>query len=289
MTPLGLAVGASSLIIPVYISECAPPAIRGRLVGIFECALQVFQVIGFWINYGVNLHVSGKSDAQWQIPFGFQLVPASLLIISMVFQPESPRWLIQNSQSEKAIRGLSKIRMLSPDHEYIQWEVGMVQQQLEHENLLGANNNLLAKLKETFSAGIRRRLFLGMALMMLQNLSGINALNYYSPTIFKSIGFSGTSVGLLATGVFGLVKTTSTILFMMFGIDRLGRRKAMLIGSAGAIVALYYLGGYSALSHSFTTTAKAKKDGGAYVAILMIYVFAIFYAMSWNGIPWVFW
>lgn len=163
----------------------------------------------------------------------------------------------------------------------------MVQQQVEHENLLGTNSSLLSKLKETFSASVRGRLFLGIALIF-QNLSGINALNYYSPSIFKPIGFTGTRVGLLATGVFGIVKATATVIFMFVGIDRLGRRKAMLIGSVGAMIALYYIAAYTAVSHSFTST-HVKKDGGAYVAILMIYVFAVFYAMSWNGIPWVFW
>ena len=75
---------------------------------------------------------------------------------------------------------------------------------------------------------------MGMALMMLQNLSGINALNYYSPTIFKSVGFKGTSVGLMATGVFGIIKASATFAFMIFGIDRLGRPKSMLNGSVGA-------------------------------------------------------
>ena len=77
-------------------------------------------------------------------------------------------------------------------------------------------------------------------------------------------------MGLLATGVFGIIKAFATFAFMIFGIDRLGRRKSMLIGSCGALVAMYYLGGYTTVSHSFE--GKAKKDGGAYVAIVMIYI-----------------
>lgn len=123
--------------------------------------------------------------------------------------------------------------------------------------------------------------------MMLQNLSGINALNYYSPTIFESIGFTGTSVGLLATGVFGLVKAFTTVIFMFLGVDKLGRRRSLIIGSMGALVAMFYLAGFTKLSHSFE--GEAKRNAGAYVAIVMIYVFAIFYAISWNGIPWIFW
>jgi MFS family permease len=249
--------------------------------------LQVSQIIGFWVNYGVNEHISVSSDAQWRIPFGLQLIPGTLLVVLMLLQPESPRWLIKNGQRAKAINNLSFIRKLAAEDAYTQWEADTIEEQLRHEAEAGDSQPFFVKIKEVFLPGNRYRLFLGMSLMMLQNLSGINALNYYSPTIFKSIGFSGTSVGLLATGVFGIVKCTATILFMVLGIDHLGRRKSMIIGSSGAIVAMYYLAGYTKLSRSFETTAS--RDAGAYIAIVMVYIFAVFYAISWNGIPWVFW
>ncbi|KAH8883732.1 MFS quinate transporter QutD [Thozetella sp. PMI_491] len=282
----GLAVGASSLIVPQYISECSPPAIRGRLIGVFEIVLQFAQIIGFWVNYGVNQNISSRLDSQWQIPFALQLLPGSLLVLFMFFQPESPRWLIKAGREEQAMHNLSRIRSLPSNDPYILWEVDSVKEQLQREHDLGAHRSLWKQLSEVFASGNRNRLFLGMGLMMLQNLSGINALNYYSATIFQSVGFTGTSVGLLATGVFGIVKTTATAVFMIFGVDRLGRRKSLLIGSAGALVAMFYLGGYTTVSKSFS--GQAPQDGGAYLAIVMIYLFAIFYAMSWNGIPWIF-
>jgi MFS family permease len=249
--------------------------------------LQFAQVVGFWVNYGVNQNISKTADMQWQIPFALQLIPGSLLVILMFFQPESPRWLLKAGRDEQALNSLNRIRCLEVTDPYIQWEVETVKEQLQREHDLGAHETLWKKLKEVFMKGNRNRLFLGMALMMLQNLSGINALNYYSPTIFQSIGFSGTSVSLLATGVFGLVKAFATMAFMLFGIDRLGRRRSLIIGSCGALLAMFYLGGYTAVSKSFS--GGAKQDGGAYVAIVMIYLFAVFYAMSWNGIPWIFW
>ncbi|KAI2463022.1 general substrate transporter [Annulohypoxylon bovei var. microspora] len=282
----GLGVGAVTLVVPQYISECSPPAIRGRLVGVFETVLQFSQIVGFWVNYGVNKNISGTSDAQWRIPFSIQLVPGTLLILLMLLQPESPRWLIKAGKTDKARDVLERIRCLPRDDGYITWEIDVVKEQLHQESELGATRPLSAKLKEIMQSGNRGRLALGMSIMMLQNLSGINALNYYSPKIFKSIGFSGTSVGLLATGVFGIVKTMATFIFICFGIDTLGRRKAMLIGSVGAMFAMFYLGAYSKVSGSFQHTVV--QDGGAYVAIIMIYVFAVFYAISWNGIPWVF-
>lgn len=221
------------------------------------------------------------------ISFGLQLLPGTLLVLFMLLQPESPRWLVKAGKADTARRCLSNIRRLSADDSYISWEMESVAEQLARESELGASRSFGAKLKEALSSGNRWRLFLGMGLMMLQNLSGINALNDYSPTIFKSIGFTGTSVSLLATGMFGIVKATATFLFMTFGVDQLGRRKSMLIGSSGALFAMFYLAGYTKVSGSFN--GGASQDGGAYAAIVMIYLFSIFYAISWNGIPWIFW
>lgn len=121
-------------------------------------------------------------------------------------------------------------------------------------------------------------------------MSGINALNYYSPSIFKSIGLTSTSVGLLATGIFGIIKTGSTTLYMTWGVDKLGRRMSLIIGSFGAAVALYYLAAFTKLSKCFEIDpdVSTNRSPGAYVAIVMVYVFAAFYAISWNDIPWIF-
>lgn len=279
------------MIIPVYISESGPPAIRGRLIGVFEIFLQFSQIIGFWVNYGVNIHVSPTSDAQWHIPFALQLIPGSLLVICMFLQPESPRWLLNAGRTEQARKVLQRLRQLPADHAYLDWEINSVLHQIEDEASHGAKKGLLAKLREMVLPANRVRLMLGIALMFIQNMSGINALNYYSPSIFQSIGFTGTSVGLLATGIFGIVKASATGLYMIWGVDALGRRQSLMIGSAGAAVALFYLGIYSKLSGSFDAGALTggEKTAGAYVAIVMVYVFAVFYAISWNGIPWIFW
>ncbi|KAL6916282.1 hypothetical protein ACHAP8_010914 [Fusarium lateritium] len=285
----GLAVGASSMIIPVYISESGPPAIRGRLIGIFEIFLQFSQIIGFWVNYGVSIHISPTSDAQWHIPFGLQLAPGTLLVICMFFQPESPRWLLNAGRTDQARKVLLRLRQLPADHAYLNWEIDTVLNQIEEDRAMGADKSFFAKLREVVGPTNRPRLLLGIALMFIQNMSGINALNYYSPSIFKSIGFTGTSVGLLATGIFGIVKASATGLYMIWGVDALGRRQSLMIGSAGAAIALFYLGIYSKLSGSFDAgMVPAEKTPGAYVAIVMIYIFAVFYAISWNGIPWIF-
>lgn len=276
----GLGVGSSSLVIPQYIAECAPPAVRGGLVGLFEICLQLGTVVGFWINYGVNEHVSPHSRSQWRIPVGVQFGPAVLLIVGMFFVIDSPRWLIKKGRIDQATKDLVWLRQLPADHPYIVHEINDVKQQLEHEQELSGGNSFASIAKEAFSKETLPRLAAGCAIQILQNTTGINAINYFSPSIFKSIGFKGTSVGLLATGVYGIVKTTFACISFLLLCDRFGRRPLLLIGSAGCAFAMYYLAIYTSLSGSFKGTAK--QDGGSYTAIVMIYLYATFYASSWN-------
>lgn len=168
----GLGVGASSLLVPVYISECSPPAIRGRLIGIFEVLLQGFQVIGFWVNYAVNIHQSPNGDAQWLIPFAFQLVPGTALAVAMLTQPESPRWLIAAGKESEALKVLCRIRNLPVTDQYLNWEIQTISAQLEVEmqNRSGKTVGLKGILRELKVPRNLHRLLLGMAIMLLQNL-----------------------------------------------------------------------------------------------------------------------
>jgi sugar porter (SP) family MFS transporter len=126
----GIGVGASSMIVPIYISEVSPPAVRGRLVGLYELGWQIGGLVGFWINYGVNLHVPPR-HAQWLIPFAVQLVPAGLLFVAALWIRESPRWLISSGRREKGIENLCWIRNLSRDDIYIVEEMSFIDEEIE--------------------------------------------------------------------------------------------------------------------------------------------------------------
>ncbi|KAI0552349.1 general substrate transporter [Xylaria curta] len=282
----GLAIGASSTIIPVYIAECSPALIRGRLVGIFEIMLQTALVFGFWVNYGVAINIPDETDKQWRIPVSVQFIPAGLLLLTMpFFCIESPRWLLAKGHSQKGRRALAYIRHLPEDHEYIDKELFEIQVSLNHE-LETTGGSRFFQLKEILAPGVRWRVGMGVLLMLFQNLTGSNALNYYSPTVLRSIGYTGNSVALLATGVYGIVKMVTTLIFMVFFVDRFGRRPALLIGAIGAMFATFYLGVYTHLSGSFYRTPP--QDAGSRTALAVIYIYAIFYGFSWNGIPWIF-
>jgi hypothetical protein len=116
---------------------------------------------------------------------------------------------------------------------------------------------------------------------------GANAINYYSPSIFASIGLSGRSVGLLATGVYGIIKVVVTSLFIRFIVDRFGRRVPLLIGSSVALISMPYLGIYCAVSGA--SSGGASQSAGSYIVVVFVYIYAIAFCCSWNSIAWIFW
>ncbi|KAJ2986860.1 hypothetical protein NUW58_g4833 [Xylaria curta] len=281
----GISVGASSMIVPVYISELSPPAVRGRLVGIYELGWQIGGLVGFWINYGVNLHVP-PTRTQWLIPFAVQLIPAGLLFIGALWIRESPRWLISNGKREQGIENLCWIRNLPSDDQYIIEEVGFIDEEVEkYRREVGAGF-----WKPFASLKIRRvqwRFFLGSSLFFWQNGSGINAINYYSPTVFSSLGIRGTNTGFLTTGLFGVVKTALTVVWLLWMIDHLGRRNLLMYGALGGSICMWIIGAYIKVADPENNPSDVVPPAGI-AAVFFFYLWTAFYTPSWNGTPWVF-
>ncbi|CAM1511949.1 Fc.00g094620.m01.CDS01 [Cosmosporella sp. VM-42] len=281
----GFGVGGCSNMTPIYISELAPPAVRGRLVGLYELGWQAGGLVGFWINYGINLHLP-PNHSQWLIPFAVQLIPAGLLLIGALFIPESHRWLFSKGRREEGMKNLCWMRQLEPDHIYIVEEVSYIDEDLErYRKDVGAGfwKPFLA-LKEK---KVQWRFFLGAMLFVFQNGSGINAINYYSPTVFKSIGVTGTNTSFLTTGIFGVVKTALTFVWLMVLIDHMGRRNLLMLGAAGGSVCMWFIGAYIKLKKPDANIENAKLSSAGIAAIFFFYLWTAFYTPSWNGTPWV--
>lgn len=135
--------------------------------------LQIALVFGFWVNYGVNKNISSTSATQWRIPVGIQLVPASLLLICMMWMIESPRWLASKNQNVKAQKNLAWVRHLPVDHPYVVNELAEIQTAVSQElELSGEQRTLLQILHECAAPGVNNRIFIAVMLMLLQNLTG---------------------------------------------------------------------------------------------------------------------
>ncbi|EOD49120.1 Quinate permease [Neofusicoccum parvum] len=286
----GIGVGGASNMTPIYISELAPPAVRGRLVGIYEAGWQIGGLVGFWINYGLD-ETMAPSHTQWLIPFAIQLIPAGLLLVGAFWIKESPRWLFQKGHRELAMRNLCWIRNLPADDLYIVEEVAFIDAALEEQRAtigLGFWKPFQAVGR---SRKVQWRFFLGGMLFLFQNGSGINAINYYSPTVFKSIGVTGTNASFLTTGIFGVVKTVITFVWLFFLVEQVGRRLMLMIGALGGSLCMWFIGGYIKVagvsSASASANAGSSLSSGGIAAMFFFYLWTAFYTPSWNGTPWV--
>ncbi|KAJ4290226.1 hypothetical protein N0V90_010441 [Kalmusia sp. IMI 367209] len=278
----GFGVGGCTMIVPIYISEIAPPAIRGRLVGTYELGWQVGGLVGFWINYGMTESVPYGRN-QWLIPFAVQLIPAGVVLIgSFLFLRESPRWLWTRGRRDEGIKNLCWLRKLEPEDTYILEEMEMMDLQV-HDLPSGFIKPIRLALTDNKTLW---RLFLGHMLFVLQNFSGINAINYYSPTIFDTMGVSSTKTVNLMTGLFGVIKCIMTILWLTVLIDKLGRRTLFLAGGTVGAICMFIIGALIVSNPSQSTSSSSLSSQGI-ATIVLIYLWTCVYITSWNGTPWV--
>lgn len=227
--------------------------------------------------------------AQWLTPFAVQLIPAGLFALTVpFFSPESPRWLLQRGKAERAIKNLCYLRKLPADHAYIQEEVAQMQASIDAD-VKDVGNGAMAPIKGIFTRWfLTRRLLLTTSLFIFQNGTGINAVNYYSPTFFKSIGLTGERTPLLTTGVFGVIKTIGALLWAFWWVDRYGRKAVLVLGSIGGAVGMLVIAailGATNPAGKVPAPTTLPASGGA--AVAFFYIWTAFYAIGWNGTPWV--
>jgi len=226
----GIAVGAASMTSPMYIAEISPARIRGRMVSINQFAI----VTGMLVVYFVNYYIAGQGSEDWNVQvgwrwmFGSESLPAVLLLGMLFLVPESPRWLAKQRREEEAMSILTKVG--GKNHATI--ELAEIKDAITHES---------GSIVQLFRPGMRIVLVIGIALAVLQQVTGINVFLYYGPEIFKKLG-SGTNTALLQTIVVGSVNLLFTII-AIWSVDKLGRKPLMLIGSAGMGISLFALGG----------------------------------------------
>ncbi|KAG8744124.1 hypothetical protein FRC11_013640 [Ceratobasidium sp. 423] len=282
----GLGVGAISVLNPMYISECAPRAIRGRMTSTVNLVIVTALTLAFFVNLIAANHLTG--DVQWRVPFALPMIPAGLMQIGMLFQPESPRWLVSKDRDEEARSVLVKIRKLPPTHPYIAEELQHIRTQLDAERAATAGTSTLGLFKEIATHVPSRRVFVvGCFLQFAQQLTGTNSINYYSPLIFKLIGFTGGTTSLLATGVYGVVKVVTTLFYVIFLIDQIGRRRPLIVGAiiqAICLLILFFISHFDPLPQ--TPTGGGVTSSG-YASAVMIYVYAFGWSFGFSVAPWV--
>ncbi|KAK6203084.1 uncharacterized protein RJT21DRAFT_83882 [Scheffersomyces amazonensis] len=285
----GIAVGFSTNLTVIYISEISPPSIRGQLISFYEIGWRVGDSVGFWISFGVEQHIPSTSRKQWLIPFAIQLIPSGLFLLGSCIMKESPRWLFQVNRHEAAIRNLVWLRKLPENNEYIVYEVNQIKESIEYQRVK-VGLGLWDPFKQVFvhDTKLLGRLLLSCSLFLFQNFLGIQSINYYSPLIFAGLGVNGVSNTLFTTGMFGIVKLVCTFTYILFIVDTVGRRKAFMGSSAICSICFWYIGAYLKVKESSHTIHNETSAGpGGTLAIVLMYIWIASFILAWSGGPFV--
>ncbi|KAG9562359.1 hexose carrier protein, partial [Aureobasidium melanogenum] len=281
----GIGVGTLALGAPLYISEIAPPNLRGSLLVLESISICLGVVIAFWITYGTK-ELSG--EIAYRLPLGLQMVCATLLGVCIHFFPYSPRWLASVGRNEEALSSLCKLRRL-PDTdarvrtEYegilaeVEFEIAM--QEKRHPGVHGIKLELLSW-ADLFTKKVWRRTAVGMGVAFFQQFSGINAFIYYAPTLFESIGQS-SEMSLILSGIFNVLQLVAVAVCFLI-IDKVGRRPLAIFGGFAACIPYAIIAILSGLFDSSWMTHKAE----GWAAVAMAFLFIMIYGVSYSPLGW---
>jgi MFS transporter, SP family, galactose:H+ symporter len=219
---VGACIGIASLTVPLYIAEMAPARIRGALVSLNQLAITVGIGVAYFVDYAF------AASESWRWMFASAVFPAIVLLIGMIFLPESPRWLARKGFRDRA---LENFRRLGRGDE-AEAELAEVESALQEE-------------QEGFGIllqpGFRVAVLVGIGLAIFQQITGINTIIYYSPAILRMSGYPSAKAAILAAAIIGVANVLITVVSMAL-VDRLGRRILLLLSTAGMAVALTLIG-----------------------------------------------
>lgn len=256
----GIGVGLVTIVIPLYLVEVMPPAVRGRSVTLF----QLFLTIGILLGYLVGYFFHGTGD--WRAMFVTALVPGVAYLLLGVVLPKSPRWLINRGRHDDARDALSRTH--SPAE--AETTLNELKEQIEQEKATTSWSLLLAP-------GYRKAFSIALAIGILQQLTGINTILQFNTVIFDQSGLSGGATAALGSVSIGLTNFVITIIGLML-IDRVGRRPLLILGTAGSAIALIFV----ALVHLLTVPSAFQ----GYATLIGVLVFIVFYAIGPGIVVW---
>ena len=259
---LGVAIGTASFAVPLYIAEISPTKVRGTLVSLFQLMI----TIGILVSYFSDFMFADEADPQcWRPMFYVGVIPALILLVGMIFMPESPRWLFANGSDEEAMKVLVKTEGQDAEN---------VATSIKGEILKDKANT--SSWKDLFRKEWKYPLIIAVGIMFIQQFVGINTVMYYSPKIFQMAGFDGSVAAIGASIGVGVINVVATLLSVYF-VDRIGRRKLFFIGMAGMVISLSLLAG------SFIVDFG---EAGKFVTVAVTLLYVTFYAVSVGPLGW---
>jgi sugar porter (SP) family MFS transporter len=272
----GLGVGAVSCLVPMYQSECAPKAVRGMIVGLYQLAITIGALLSGIV---LNATKNQQTHASWRTPIAVQFAWAAILGGGMLLLPESPRYLLYKGKTEQAKHALARLMSASPDEPAVEAELAEISLALEAERSVSSNSYLDCFRNNASRNGFRT--WTGILLQGFQQLTGINFIIYYGTTFFQSAGINNA---FIITIIIDVVNTCSTIVGVQL-IDRVGRRRLLIIGAIGMCVCEFIIAIVGVTAGKTTGTGENVVAQRVLIAFVCFYI--AFFATSWGPVAWV--
>ncbi|KAJ6104698.1 hypothetical protein N7523_011018 [Penicillium sp. IBT 18751x] len=283
----GLGNGCLAMMVPLYQSEIAPREIRGRIISMQQCSINLGILLAFWIQYASHFL---KGSVSWRLPLGLQMVATIALHVTMYFLPESPRWLVAHDRQEEAGKVLAKLHANGNTSDlYVQAELAEIVAKIKFEK-----EHLSPSYVSLLFGSHARRMWIGIGVQFWQQVTGINVIMYYAVFLFQQAGIAGTQASLLANGIQGVILNVITWINMWY-IDSWGRRRPMIIGALGMAVSMMLIGVimktmgnpvYDALTQK--TNFHFAQASASHAAIAFVYIYVFWFALTWGCVAWVY-
>ncbi len=255
---VGVAIGMTSYVAPLFIAEMAPAEQRGKLVLLNGIMITSGEALAFLVDY---LLVPTQS---WRLMFATGLLPAIVLCVGLLLLPASPRWMAFKGQFEE---GKAILAMIRPaDRVEAEWQ-----------EILRHTQHATSRWSDLFSTALRPVMLIGLGLGVFQQFIGINTVMYYGPTIFKAAGFHSESAQILATFTMGAVNTFVTIIAVLI-VDKVGRRRMLLGGLMAAGLSLFAIGMISQNEHF--------NSHSAWLTFFFMIIYIAGYSISLGSLFW---
>jgi len=278
----GLSVGAASILAPAYISEVAPPQIRGGLASLQQLMIVLGLFVAFLSDYLIAAAAGGASAEwiggfeAWRWMFWMEIIPSVIFFAAVLMIPESPRYLVADGKREVAKKVVKSIH----GETHAEKEISEIEASLEN-----AEKPKLSNLIVKATGKIHPLLWIGIGLAALQQLVGINVIFYYGSVLWQAAGFDETKA-LFTNVVGGAVNIVSTLVAIAL-VDKVGRKPLLLIGSIGMAITLGGVALIFSTGHLDTEGHLQLSQSMGVAALIVANLYIVFFAISWGPVMWV--
>ncbi|KAG8715748.1 hypothetical protein FRC11_000377 [Ceratobasidium sp. 423] len=278
----GLAIGVLSMITPLYQVEISHPKWRGFMAGTFQQMLGFGFIVANWVTYGCDKRIHGV--AAWRLPLGLQMAPAVVLFLGMFIFPFSPRWLVAQGREEEAYRVLEKLHFNGENREWLDGEFAEICEQIRIEKSMKSSNimdlvNTKPMLKRTLIACSVQAFGQSVSLnAMYQLLNRITTS--YGPRMYRALGISDP---LLIQSIYGIVGPVWNLFFIIFLVDRVGRKKPLLFGSFMLAACLAV---ETAINASYPPDSPNPNRAAQGAGVAMFFIATSVFSVSYGPIAW---